>query len=77
MGALAQHTGFEIYCNAAQLLSAPERIFSFNLGTSSSVAQSGAAKLAARRGGTLHGLFAFFTAELARGGVDQQLAARP
>ena len=67
MGALAQNTGFEIYCNAAQLLSAPEQIFSFNLGTPSPAAESGAAKLGARRGGTLHGLFAFFTAELAPG----------
>jgi protein arginine N-methyltransferase 1 len=64
---VARNVGYEIYFTPAELLSAPERVLSFNLAKSISEPTSAAATLVARRPGTLHGLFGFFSAELAPG----------
>jgi hypothetical protein len=64
---VARNVGYEIHFSPAELLSEPARVLSFNLAESAAAASSGAAKLVARRAGTLHGLFGCFSAELAPG----------
>jgi type I protein arginine methyltransferase len=61
----ARNIGYEIHFTPAQLLSEPACVLSFKLAESVSEASGGAATLIARRPGTLHGLFGFFSAELA------------
>jgi protein arginine N-methyltransferase 1 len=64
---VARNVGYEIHFTPAQLLSEPACVLSFNLAGSAVEDSSGTATLAARRPGTLHGLFGCFSAELAPG----------
>ena len=70
MGAMrdvARNVGYELHFDPAQLLSEPARVLSFRIAESAAAAANGAATLAVRRRGTLHGLFGYFAAELAPG----------
>jgi protein arginine N-methyltransferase 1 len=67
MRVAARNIGYEIHFTPDQLLSEPDRIMSVNLAAPTAPAVNGVATLTARRAGTLHGLFAFFAAELAAG----------
>ena len=64
---VARNLGYEVHFTAAQLLSDLARVLSFRLAESAAEASSGTATLAARRPGTLHGLFGCFSAELSAG----------
>jgi protein arginine N-methyltransferase 1 len=65
MCALARNVAYEIKFSPEQLLSAPGCVLSLDLAARTEPAMGGSTTLVAGRPGTLHGLFAFFSAELA------------
>ncbi len=65
--ALARNIAYQIHFSPDQLLGEPARVAAINLAAPTPPALGGSTTLIVRRPGLLHGLFGFFSAELAPG----------